>query len=354
LSDACRRTRRLGSTEGETVRQPNTTTVHRPDLDLPPGPAVPYAPPERGRPGRGGLDALLSPFQSLFRARTAHRLAVLSYQAITDAGAFAAQMDRLVRTARPVSLGEVADSLSGGRPLPEHSVLVTLDDGHRSAYTHALPVLAARRIPAVAFVITELLGTDQPLWWEEAAHLAAHGGSARSLPSGSPSEVVERLRRLPDPDRRRSLAELRVSAGRPAPRSQQLTEEELLALRDGGVEIGSHTESHAQLTQCDEETVRAEVVHAHAALTRVLGEEPTAFAYPDGVLDRRAAALLRGLGYRAAFVEDQALFDPQPGDGRLPDPLRISRLSVDAATSPRRFDAILSGLTPAALRRRRG
>jgi peptidoglycan/xylan/chitin deacetylase (PgdA/CDA1 family) len=299
---------------------------------------------------RGGrLDSLLrhSPAQSLFRARATRRLAVLAYHAVDDPDAFAAQMDRLVRLAVPVSLDDVRRAAADGRPLPPRSVLVTFDDGDRSVLTEGLPVLARRSIPAAVFVVPGLVGGDQPFWWQEAHFLARHGGTARSLLREPPDALVRRLRSLPDPDRRRSLAELRVSASRRAPRRPQLTTADLRELRAGGVQIGNHTLGHPCLDRCDASTVRTEIAEAHHTLERWLGEAPTAFAYPDGHFDARAEGVLRELGYRLGFLFDHRHEALLPGD-----PLRISRLRVDAACSVHRFDTILSGLDPAVLRLR--
>ncbi|MFF4651568.1 polysaccharide deacetylase family protein [Streptomyces sp. NPDC001380] len=330
--------------------QPETTT--RPSATAAGGP---------GRaPGAAGLaaahrrrvDALLrrSPAQPLFRARAARRLAVLAYHGIDDPQAFAAQMERLRRTASPVTVGEVERAVAEGRPLPPRSVLVTFDDGDRSVVTEGLPVLARHGVPGVAFVVAGLVGGDQPFWWREAEFLARHGGTARSLPPGTgPGAAVRRMKAMPDPDRRRSLAEMRVSASRRAPRQEQLSVEDLHTLRGAGVRIGNHTAGHPCLDRCDDQTLRAEVTEAHRALERWLGEAPTAFAYPNGGTDPRADRVLRDLGYRLGF-----LFDHRH-DALLPrDPLRISRLRVNSSTSRDRFDTILSGLHPAVHRLRGG
>ncbi|MFJ6385322.1 polysaccharide deacetylase family protein [Kitasatospora sp. NPDC092039] len=289
-----------------------------------------------------------APVQPLFRALAAQRLAVLAYHGVTDHRSFGAQLDRLQRLATPVSLDAVLQAVAERRPLPPRSVLVTFDDADRSVLTHALPALDARGIPATAFVISELIGTERPFWWHEADFLARHGGRARSLDCGHPSQLLRRLKAMPDPDRRRSLHELRVSADRRPPRQEQLTPADLLALRDGGVAIGNHTQGHPCLGRCDDDTVRTEITGAHEALTRWLGEPPIAFAYPDGGHDVRAETVLQELGYRLGFLSDHRL------GPRLPShPLQISRLQVDSTTSTRRFDTILSGLEPAYRRWRR-
>ena len=294
----------------------STTITSRPPTTTATGP----------RPGRerGGW-LRFAPVQPLFRARAAGRLAVLAYHGVTDPNSFGAQLDRLHRLATPVSLQAVEQAISEGRPLPPRSVLITFDDADRTVLTHALPALAARRIPAAAFVIAELIGTDLPFWWHEAQFLAAHGGQARSLRThSSPEQLLARLKALPDPDRRRSLHELRVSARCQAPRREQLRPEDLRTLRTAKIAIGNHTLGHPCLSRCDDSTVRTEITAAHLALTQWLGEPPAAFAYPDGGYDSRADATLRQLGYRLGFLSDHRL------GPRLPaHPLRISRLQVD-------------------------
>ncbi|MFD8323794.1 polysaccharide deacetylase family protein [Kitasatospora purpeofusca] len=351
---------------------PAARACSRPARALAPAPAAtPPAAPGRRKPGRAegqGVGPAVGPVgapagspadargewlrfvpvQPLFRARAAQRLAVLAYHGVTDPRSFGAQLDRLRRLATPVSLAAVQEAVAERRPLPARSVLVTFDDADRSVLTHALPALIERGIPAAAFVISELIGTERPFWWHEADFLARNGGRARSLDCGHPSQLLRRLKAMPDPDRRRSLQELRVSADRRPPGQEQLTPADLLALREGGVAIGNHTQGHPCLGRCDDATVRAEITGAHEALTRWLGEPPVAFAYPDGGHDVRAEGVLQELGYRLGFLSDHRL------GPRLPShPLQISRLQVDSTTSTRRFDTILSGLEPA-YRRWRG
>ncbi|WAL74990.1 polysaccharide deacetylase family protein [Kitasatospora sp. YST-16] len=300
---------------------------------------------------RRNLDALLrrSPFQPVFRARAARRLAVLGYHGIDDPVAFRAQMERLARTARPVGLEEVARAAEHRRPLPARSVLVTFDDGDRTVLTEALPVLARLGIPAAVYVITDLIDSDHPYWWTEAAHLVAHGARAEPLRGLGPTAAVRRLKSLPDPERRRALAELRATAARQAPRQRQLSSAELRTLADAGLAIGSHTASHPCLDRCTDADLDTQLVRAHDRLTALTGRPPTSFAYPNGNYDPRADRVLRTLGYRTGF-----LFDHRHADLAPAHRLRISRLRVNSHTGRDRFDTILSGLHPAVHRLRGG
>ncbi|MFJ9520509.1 polysaccharide deacetylase family protein [Kitasatospora sp. NPDC101801] len=304
-----------------------------------------------GETRRDRLDRLLrrSPLQPFFRARAAHRLSVLAYHGVDDPVSFAAQMERLTRSASPVTLDTVERAVTEGRPLPPRSVLVTFDDGDRTLLTRGLSVLARHGVPAAAFVVAGLVDGDQPFWWREAAELAAQGGTAGPLAGVPAGAVVRRLKLLPDLERQAALDELRATAARPAARQQQLAARELPELAAAGVAIGNHTLGHPCLDRCAPAVVRTEIEQAHRLLTGWLGAAPTAFAYPNGNFDPGADTVLRELGYRLGF-----LFDHRQDALLPPNPLRISRLRVNSDTTRARFDTILSGLHPAVHRLRGG
>ncbi len=54
---------------------------------------------------------------------------------------------------------EVADFVDGKIDLPENSVVITMDDGHKSVYNLAIPLLDEYNIPATAFIITKSFDT---------------------------------------------------------------------------------------------------------------------------------------------------------------------------------------------------
>jgi len=294
-----------------------------------------------------GADAVLrrSPAQAWFHRRAADRLAVLGYHGVEDPAVFESHLDMLQRSFVPVSLEQVEEAIRGGPELPAHSVLVTFDDGDHSVYTHALPLLAARGIPAVCFVIPGLVGTETPFWWDEVEHLARHGGTTDRVPRTRPETIPHTLKLLSERDRQLALADMRATAAVPSPRQRQLTAAELRELEDGGVVVGNHTMTHPCLDRCDDEQVRAEVLEAHDRLTDLIGRPPTSFAYPNGNVDERADRLLGQAGYRSGFLYNQRLAAP----GVCP-PLRIDRLMVSSRTSVDRLETILSGLYPALFR----
>lgn len=99
----------------------------------------------------------------------ARALLVLSYHDIRDDVAAKGDADPFAVSTRnfamhldwlrahgyvPVSAQAVRDARAGRRPLPEKAVLLTFDDGLRSTYTHAYPLLRSYGYPALVAVVT--------------------------------------------------------------------------------------------------------------------------------------------------------------------------------------------------------
>lgn len=280
------------------------------------------------------------PGARLAHAWSSRRLVVLAYHDVQDVDAFRQQADYLRNVMTPVTLGDVLDAQGGGRPLPARAVLVTFDDGDRTVYEHALPILQSRGIPSVVFVIAGLIGTDHPAWFFEARELVRRGVPLHDAATSSPDAAVNELKRMPDDERREALLRLRERAGFSV-LQPQLTASELRAMEAAGMLVGSHTDTHPCLDRCSDAMVEQELTRAHDRLTEWLGHAPRAFAYPNGNGDPRVEALLGRLGYEGAF-----LFDHRIGAFPAPDRYRISRVRVNSTTGMRRFRHIVTGLHP--------
>jgi peptidoglycan/xylan/chitin deacetylase (PgdA/CDA1 family) len=288
-----------------------------------------------------GFDTLLdrSPVQPFLLWRASKRLTVLAYHGLVDAESFSSQLEYLRQAMSPVSLGDVLNAMASGGPLPPRAVLVTFDDGDRSIYDIALPVMKAHAVPGVVFVVAGLLGTDEPFWWQEVNQLVSRGGHAPGLVQGDPAASVSALKRVPDAERRATIEALRRSTPGPAYRQPQLQPSELTDLESAGIAIGNHTFSHPCLDRCTDEGVASEIERAHQTLTGLLGKPPVAFAYPSGNFDPRVSPLLARLGYQAAF-----LFDHRVSPFPPPDRYQISRVRVSSTATADRFRILVSGL----------
>jgi len=90
--------------------------------------------------------------------------------------------------------------------------------------------------------------------------------------------------------------------------------EELLGHADRGVLIGSHTVSHAHLTQLSDDELRRELNDSKAEIEDRLSRVCSDLAYPYGEHDERVRLAARGAMYERAY----ALRRPRGGDYALP------------------------------------
>jgi len=217
-----------------------------------------------------------------------HRIDVVkpSLPAITqrltvDPHVFAAQMQWLHDHGyHAVTQLQAYDALERGARLPSKPVMITFDDGYRDVWGKASAVLARLHMRATAYVITDRISGPDPsfLTW----------GDLRSL------------------ERR-------------------------------GIEIGSHTVTHTELTLLDDAEALRELRDSRATLERRLGHPVQWFAYPAGREDARVIALTREAGYVLAVTT-------QPGTTQSAEhPLELHRDEVLDTTGVAGLAAMVQG-----------
>lgn len=78
-----------------------------------------------------------------------------------------------------ISLTQLSDFLEGKKQLPPNAVAITIDDGYDSAYSRALPVLQAEKVPAAIFMIVGHIGATEgeipKLTWDEMEEMQGWG-----------------------------------------------------------------------------------------------------------------------------------------------------------------------------------
>jgi peptidoglycan/xylan/chitin deacetylase (PgdA/CDA1 family) len=252
-------------------------------------------------------------------------LRILCYHKIQNTQLFEQQIVHLKKHYHILSLQDFLAKLEKDLPLCKNDVLISFDDGDLSLITNAFPVLQRHGVPAVAFVITSLINTVAPFWWDEVLY---YTGSM---------ETVRRLKTVREEERLHAIEELR-SSGKERMQYMQLKVEQLRELEAGGIAIASHTHTHPMLDQCSEATLHNEL-RTSARLLKEWGFPfYDVFAYPNGNSNKTVIAAVKAAGYRAAFVFDHALT-------RNPiSTYAISRLSVTDETPMWKFRLILSGL----------
>ena len=265
-------------------------------------------------------------------------LLVLNYHRIGDPGndpfdpgVFSAtgdqlsdQISYLKRNVPLVTLEEALAFVDGTlkEKTPRCRVLLTFDDGYLDNYEVAFPILRSHGAQGVFFLATGMVGSCCVPWWDHIAFLmktarrrrfSLHypGVLAVDLVENDMSQTLRDVLRLykrpGNVDSERFIQELKEAArGDDLPRCPRrfLNWEEAREMIAGGMAIGSHTHSHAVLTQLDAKQQKSDLSHSRVLLKQNLNIEADVLAYPVGAqssISDQAQQSAREVGYRAAF-----------------------------------------------------
>ena len=214
---------------------------------------------------------------------------------------FEAHCRVIAEMCHPIDLTTFCGARSNGRALPERPVLVTFDDGYRSVFELARPILRRYRIPATVFVCSEPV-RRQHLFWFDAV--------SRALGT----DAVEALRAQPDERWRRAADEHATPAGA-EPALAPMTEAQVRQLADEGFAIGVHTASHAPLAQAPADVQRRELEACRWALESWTGQRVETLAYPFGTpradYTEETVAIAASLGFTAGFTTRNGFARPE-------------------------------------------
>ncbi len=160
---------------------------------------------------------------------------------------FAEELEYLANNGHhTVTLADAYLAMAGVKELPEKPVVLTFDDGGLDNYSVAFPLLEKYGFVATFFVITERVGANGQMTWEQLR------------------EMVE-----------------------------------------AGMCVQSHSVSHPGLTGLSDERLRKELVDSRATIEDALGLPGYVLCYPAGAYDDRVIEAARAAGYVMAVATDK-------------------------------------------------
>src|ERR1051325_3529343 len=190
--------------------------------------------------------------------------------------AFRQQMRYLAMTGYTViPLRDLYEYTTGKRAsLPKNAVVITIDDGWRSTYTEVLPEMKRRGFPFTVFIYPKIIGqTPYAMTWKQIKEMA-----------------------------------------------------------DAGVDVQSHTYSHAFLSRRRHADVsdaeyaawlERELTESRRILEKETGKSIEFLAYPYGDYDRRVREAVAKSGYEAALTCEYGRVR------RGSDPMRMKRVAIE-------------------------
>jgi peptidoglycan/xylan/chitin deacetylase (PgdA/CDA1 family) len=153
----------------------------------------------------------------------------------------------------PVALEDLLEANDVCVGTPSRPVVLTFDDGFRSTFDIAWPILQRYEARATVFLVADYLELMNPLDWSEP----------------------------------------------PAPFLNKI---EILQMQTGGIRFGSHTCTHRSLTNLTQSEAYRELKESRKKLETILSRPVTTLAYPYNNNNFIVRGLARKAGYQAAVL----------------------------------------------------
>ncbi|WP_261301103.1 polysaccharide deacetylase family protein [Paenibacillus andongensis] len=185
-----------------------------------------------------------------------------------------------------ISMDEFKSFKSEGTAIPDNAVLVTFDDGYKSFYTNAFPILKKMRIPAVNFVITKDL--DNP--------------GETPLPSLSREEIKKMRKEFAGID-------------------FQCHSDALHAMNNGKPLLTNKITQNG-ITETDDEFKQRILNDTRTGLSKLIevngSKSVDSYAYPFGSYDNQTITYLQEAGVKFAFTTKQGITTKETDSMQIP------------------------------------
>lgn len=211
------------------------------------------------------------------------------------------------------SLDAVMDRIAqGGRA--DRTIVITFDDGFRSVYDCALPVLRELEIPATLFLTPSTIGSPELIWLHKLYYFRWIAGEAafqRLVESSARARRIEitgdDITSNYDCSFVQDLLDGIKRSGAIDPEKEQeecrslyLTLDQVREMMDGGITIENHGMNHLPMPQIDTRVKEEEILQAEDWIERHLGRRPRCYCYPFSRQDKEDPEILARLGYLGA------------------------------------------------------
>jgi O-antigen/teichoic acid export membrane protein/peptidoglycan/xylan/chitin deacetylase (PgdA/CDA1 family) len=228
--------------------------------------------------------------QDFVRILAYHRISADRDFLAVRPNAFRRQLEILLeREFRPITLRQGVDLIRSGRPIDDHYVCITFDDGYLDNVEIALPHLEDLGMPATIFLPTDVMSGWATYHWYTNPPPPMTWDDARTVAAG------------------------------------------------GLVSFEAHGTSHRALPHLSDDELREELLGSRAAISEELGVPSTIFCYPAGLHGDREVQMARAAGYMAAVTT-------QPGVNLAGDDLfRLRRTTIAWSDSEHTFGLKVAG-----------
>ena len=270
-----------------------------------------------------------------------------------DRDQFDMHVGMLSRYFNVLTLADAVDAVAR-RELPSRAVAITFDDGYRDNVTVALPVLERHGVAASFFIATgyldggimfndivieSIMRCDADVAELSPLRLGRHPLATQSDRNNAIASLLGELKYRPEDERTDMARKIADHLQIDIPTDLMMNTEDLLHLRDAGMEIGGHTRSHPILAATPDGAAFDNICQGKADIEAITGVPVTSFAYPNGRpgqdFEARHASMVRDAGFVRAVTTAAACVTADT------DSYQLGRFSVWHRSRPKLLLRIL-------------
>lgn len=170
-----------------------------------------------------------------------------------------------------VHIQKIIKRINRNEPVPHNYLAIGFDDGRRTIYSDAFPVVKEFNIPISIYLVTDAI-KEGIYFWDKVDALQEVGDSI-----GSVDELATMNPEKRDQILEESIADHDISFERTA-----LNWEEIIEMDDAGVDFQCHTKTHPSLPALKQEIIEKEIIESTSEIKRRLDTKITHFSYPFG------------------------------------------------------------------------
>lgn len=246
---------------------------------------------------------------------------------------FEKQLKAIKKFYKILPLSEAINLLKSNGPIPSNAVVITFDDGYKSLYDKAYPIVKKLGVPITVFLIATTIDNKMGIWHDtlctaiDNANRREVSFDNRTVYTGDQyaknsfkRDMVAKLKETNEHKKNEVINDLMLQLEKARDKENHrnntfhLTREEIKEMSQNGVTFGSHTLTHPILNQTPTKLTKKEIIESKSILEKDLEIEIDSFAYPNGIYDNDLRNIVKEAGYRCALTLDFGANKPKNGD----------------------------------------
>lgn len=224
---------------------------------------------------------------------------------------FSRQLEYLKRNYTILELDKAVELFKNGN-LPDHSAVITFDDGYQNFFEFAYPALKKNSLPATVFLSANFIDKKIPLWVDRVEFATNHlPGRTTKEKIGEDIAFRDRLKKMAESEKEEEILELESRTSKLDDFENKkrvyspLNWDQIRQMHQNGINFGAHGMDHSILTRIPPDQAQEEIEGSKALILEKIGHLSKIYCYPNGQkddFDVKIEKILQSSGFKSALT----------------------------------------------------